>query len=237
MSQYLKLACIVLFAAGATLQAGCDQAAVPDPQEEPAVGKTLGSASLGEQLAADPDFRSLARLLAEADVRVRLRYSAGANMKRDLSFAKTLEHRTHFTPREKARVWKIRGLDEDEFEEASDLREKILSRYPELLSMAEEELKVLLTTAGASSSNRLGKVLINCDECNYSYNNCISDAEFRHSIEVMGCILLAETLFAGTACYLASVSKYLYTVSTCRQRLQYCLNANGCYNKTAQDTL
>jgi len=237
MSHYLKFACIALLVAGTALQAGCDQDAIPDAQEDPTVGKTLGGASLADELAADPEFRKLQKLLHKADVRVRLKYSVRANLKRDLAFAKSLEHRTQLASWEKARVRKIRGLDQNEFDEVSDLRDKILQRYPDLLSMAEEELKALLTLTGTSSAGRLGKVLINCDECKYSYNNCISDAEFRHSIEVMGCILLAETLFAGTACYLASVSKYLYTVSTCNQRLQYCLNANGCYNKAARDTI
>lgn len=238
MNRYVKLLAMAVLLAEVVFQAGCDQnETITEDRESAAVlGKGTGTQDLGAQLAKDPDFHTLRRVLHDADMRARLKYFAGANLKRDLAFARLTAKKHALSASDKSRLARIRGLGGDEIQQIHDLREAILSRFPEIKTLSEQQLQDVLLATSLGKNTVVGKTLLSCGDCNYAYNTCISSAEFRHAVEVMTCALFIETLFGGTACYLASLSKYMWSISTCSQTRSYCLSSNDCLNTAVHDT-
>lgn len=238
MNRYVKLLAMAVLLAEVVFQAGCDQngAITEDPESPAVLGKGTGTEDLGARLAKDPDFHTLRRVLHDADMRARLKYFAGADLKRDQAFAKLAAKKHALSASDKSRLARIRGLEGDEIQQIHDLREAILSRFPEIKTLSEEQLQDVLLATGLGKNTVVGKTQVSCYDCNYAYNTCISSAEFRHAIETMSCALFIETVFGGTACYLASLTKYMWSIHTCSQTLSYCLSSNDCLNKTAHDT-
>ena len=238
MKRYAKALAVAILLAAVGLQTGCDQNdVVTDAESAVAVGKGAASQDLGQQLAADPDFRALRKLLHDADVKARLKYAAGANLKADLAFAESAAKKKVHSRAERARIAQIRGFSEKDLERVYELRKGILERFPEITELTHEELYAVLESAGAAGGPVAGKTLDKCSDCNYAYNSCSISAEIRLSLQSMGCTLLLQSPFAAGACYLAAFSSYMWTISSCRQRLQYCLSANGCNGLALNDTL
>lgn len=236
MNKHARILAVLVFAIAIGVQTGCDQTEVTtDPEPSEIVSKGADIATLGKRLAKDSDFQALQKLLDKADKKARMKYYAGANLAADLAFAKIVEKKTSLTKSEKSKLTKIRALSEKEFKALYDLRQGILSRFPEIQTLTKEELADALSYAGVGHGPSVGKTFDQCDNCNYAYNSCISGAEFRHAIEVISCSLLIQTVFGGSVCYLASLSKYLWTVSSCRQTKEYCRSNNGC-DGAAHDT-
>jgi len=238
MKRYAKTLAVAILLAAVGLQTGCDQNdVVTDAESAVAVGKGAASQGLGQRLAADPDFRALRKLLHEADVKARLKYAAGANLKADLAFAESAARKKVHSRAERARIAQIRSFSEKDLDQVHELRKRILEGYPEILTLTEEELHAVLLETGVSGDGTAGKTLGNCNECTYAYNSCSISTEMQFAMTSIACTLLLESVFAAAACYLAALNRYMWSISTCRQRLQYCLSANGCNAKSLNDTL
>lgn len=239
MNKYVKLLALAVLLLEICFQIGCDQSepVTESTGSQAVLGKGSGVEGLGERLAADPAFKALRRLLHDADARARLKYVAGASLKHDLAFARQAEKKRSLSAADRAKLMQIRGFSESDFEQVDELRKTILSRFPEIRQLSEEELQEVFVGAGVGKTNAVGKVLDKCSDCYYAYNTCINSAELRHAIETFSCVLLVETLFGGTACYLVSLSKYLWSVSMCSSTKSYCLTANDCLSPVVRDTL
>lgn len=240
MKKYVRVLALAALVAGfSLLSGGCDQNEVitEDTPSQDVVGKGSATADLGQRLAADPDFQTLKKLLFDADLRARRKYVAGANLKHDLAFAKLAEKKQVLSASDKSRLARIRGLSEAEFRQVDRLRTAILGRFPEIAKLPKEELLTVLSGAGVGKGNAVGKMFDKCSDCYYAYNTCISNAEFRHAVETMSCILLVESLFGGTACYLASLTRYFWSISMCNSTKDYCLSSYDCLATSVKDTL
>ena len=238
MKSYARTVAFVILVAAVGLQTGCDQNdAVTDAESAVAAGKGAASQGLGQRLAADHDFRTLRKLLHDADIKARLKYAAGANLKADLAFAERAARKKAHTRAEKERIARIRGFSEKDLDRVHDLRKGILERFPEITELTHEELYAVLESAGVADEAVAGKTLDKCSDCQYAYNSCSTSAEIRLALQSMGCTLLLQSVFAAGSCYLAAFSAYMWTTSSCRQRLQYCMSANGCNGQALNDTL
>jgi hypothetical protein len=237
MNTTTKLLVLALFLTAVGLQTGCDQNDAFTPSESPAfLGKGMNSNGLGARLAADPDFQELRKILHDGDQRARIRHFSHANLKRDEAFAKLAERKGALSASDKSRLAEMRGLTVESVQKVATLREAIIERFPEIESLSEAELREVLAAAGVGSANVVGKTTDQCDDCNYAYNSCITNAQVRHTIELLSCALLIETAIGATVCYLASATKYMWTVSSCTRSHQYCQANNGCLNSAGTDT-
>lgn len=235
MTRITRIAIFALVLGVVTLQTGCDQReGITDP--DPTVGKVDEGAGLGERLKADRDFKKLSRLLHDADRRARLKYAVGADLKGDEAFARSAARKSQLTKSDRAKLRAIRALSEKDVDQIDKLRAAIVERFPEILELTETQLQDVLASAGAAEEVVLGKTLDQCSACRDRYNNCITSAEFRHALEVMTCALLMTSVYGGTVCYLASMSKYLWSIHSCNTLRSYCLADNGCLG-SPKDTL
>lgn len=237
MNTYGKSLVLAILVAAIGLQTGCDQHEAATLSESHAVlGKGSTLDGLGARLAADSDFRALRKLLHDGDQRARLRYVVGANLKRDMAFAKAAQRKGALSASDKSRLAEIRGLSLADAERIAELRSSVLARFPELESLSKQQLHDVLLGAGVGGRQVAGKTMDKCDDCNYAYNACLTNAQVIHSIELVACALLVETVFGATVCYLTSVTKYMWTVSSCRRIHQYCRSNNGCVRPAMGDT-